>query len=265
MSLDGGIVQSERLEAAEWIAERLAPFAAWQVGSIVPRGFEAYVRVFHPTGEGEQRRTWRQLADRYGRVMHAHAEFEQLVPPDQRPYVGDPPVGFMPPELTATVADLVARHTRAADRCWFCLWDGWGWLQGPPAIAILAGSPEKQRQAPLSETQRRRQSRFRLDAGRVSLPGRDYLLLEGPLASLAHFGYSIEWPDGRRLFDHASPNLWWPDDRAWCVATEIDLDSTYIGGSQALAADLLNDPRVEATPVRAGDARGDTINPPYDH
>ena len=96
------------------------------------------------------------------------------------------------------------------------------------------------------------------------MPGRDYLLFEGPLASLAQFGYSIEWPDGRRFFDHASPNLWWPDDRAWCVATEIDLDSTYIGGSQALAADLLNDPRVEATPVRAEDARGDTINPPYD-
>ncbi len=28
--------------------------------------------------------------------------------------------------------------------------------------------------------------------------------------------------------DHA-PNLWWPDDRAWCVATEIDLAWTYVG------------------------------------
>jgi hypothetical protein len=31
-----------------------------------------------------------------------------------------------------------------------------------------------------------------------------------------------------------SPNQWWPQDRAWCVASEIDLDSTLVAGSQDL-------------------------------
>jgi hypothetical protein len=264
MSVDGRIVQSDHYEAAEWIAERLAPSDAWNVWSIIPTGFDAYVRVFHPTGEGKEGLTWRQLADRYGRVMHAHAEFERLVPPDERPYVGDPPVGFMWPELTATLAELVAPHTSAADQCWFCLWDGWGWVQGPPAIGILVSAPENERQALVAETQRRWQPQFRLDGGRVILPGRNYLLFEGPLASVPDFGYWTEWPDGRRSFDRESPNIWWPEDLAWCVATEIDLDSTYVGGSERLIADLLSDPRVEAMRVRADDDCGDTINPPFD-
>ena len=43
-----------------------------------------------------------------------------------------------------------------------------------------------------------------------------------------------------------TPNLWWPEDRAWCVATEIDLAWTYVGGSSELAATLLGDRRLEA-------------------
>jgi len=39
------------------------------------------------------------------------------------------------------------------------------------------------------------------------------------------------WEDG--------PNLWWPDDRAWCVASEIDLDETFVGGTRTLIDDIL--------------------------
>lgn len=58
-------------------------------------------------------------------------------------------------------------------------------------------------------------------------------------------------------------NLFWPGDRAWCVATEIDLDSTYVGGSVELIADLLADPRLEAFPAEVTDdvtAGSDEIN-----
>ena len=49
--------------------------------------------------------------------------------------------------------------------------------------------------------------------------------------------------------DGHSPNLWWPDDRAWCVATEIDLAWTYVGGSAALIDDVLASAALEAQPV----------------
>ena len=53
--------------------------------------------------------------------------------------------------------------------------------------------------------------------------------------------------------DGHSPNLWWPDDRAWCVATEIDLAWTYVGGPAALISDALANPGLEAQPASPDD------------
>jgi hypothetical protein len=64
-------------------------------------------------------------------------------------------------------------------------------------------------------------------------------------------------------FEPQSPSLFWPEDRAWCVATEIDLDSTYVGGSPQLIEALLNDPRFEAWPAQLEDpidSGGDDVN-----
>jgi hypothetical protein len=44
-------------------------------------------------------------------------------------------------------------------------------------------------------------------------------------------------------------NLWWPQDRAWCVATEIDLAWTYVGGQAGLIRQLLAQTRIEALPA----------------
>jgi hypothetical protein len=61
-----------------------------------------------------------------------------------------------------------------------------------------------------------------------------------------------------------SPNLWWPDDRAWCVATEIDLMSTYVGGSHRCVRAVLDRPELEAAAVESSDgiaADSDAVNP----
>jgi hypothetical protein len=71
---------------------------------------------------------------------------------------------------------------------------------------------------------------------RVRLPGRDYLIYAGPIGGAGDF------TDLQVHF----PNLWWPADRAWCVASEIDLPWTYVGGSSALVEHLTGDPRIEA-------------------
>jgi hypothetical protein len=47
------------------------------------------------------------------------------------------------------------------------------------------------------------------------------------------------------------PNLWWPNDRAWFVATEIDLVSTYVGGSADLVRAIVASPEIEAFEVAA--------------
>jgi hypothetical protein len=67
------------------------------------------------------------------------------------------------------------------------------------------------------------------------MPGRDYLLFTGSVDQ------GEGWQDG--------PNLWWPDDRSWCVASEIDLPHTYVGGSTKLIEQILAHPLLEALPA----------------
>jgi hypothetical protein len=55
-------------------------------------------------------------------------------------------------------------------------------------------------------------------------------------------------------FDPQSPNLFWPADHAWCVASEIDFDSTLIGGSTDLIQTILDTPALDAWPVKPEDS-----------
>jgi hypothetical protein len=51
-----------------------------------------------------------------------------------------------------------------------------------------------------------------------------------------------------------SPNLIWPTDRAWLLASEIDFDSTLIGGSDALVEAIMDSDGIEAARVGATDS-----------
>ena len=62
-----------------------------------------------------------------------------------------------------------------------------------------------------------------------------------------------------------TPQLWWPEDRAWVVATEIDFDSTIVAATTAGAEALLNTEGIEALLLPADgrlDEGGDQINVP---
>ena len=61
-----------------------------------------------------------------------------------------------------------------------------------------------------------------------------------------------------------SVNLWWPADRSWCVATDIDLMSTYVGGSADCISALLDATELEAARAAAQtpiDLASDQLNP----
>jgi hypothetical protein len=128
-----------------------------------------------------------------------------------------PTVGSLPPELMEPIAARLALHTSTAGQCWFAAWNGFG------------NPRDDVRLAPM----------FRL-------PHREYNLLTGPVAAATE---SVT--DGIRV---QSPSLWWPDDHAWCVATEIDLNTTYIACSKACRDDILSLPGVEALAIKAATA-----------
>jgi hypothetical protein len=95
------------------------------------------------------------------------------------------------------------------------------------------------------------------DATTAVLGGHAHRFVRGPVG-LAAANFAAEPAE-------QGPALWWPADRAWCVVTDIDLMSTYVGGSAAAVADVLATDGLEAWPAEPGDpvAPGsDPVNPP---
>jgi hypothetical protein len=219
------------IDQAAWWVEPLHPFGQ-DVGSVIPDVFMAYARVFHPVvGDDAVRRAWAEVAATNGRISHPEMQLHEIGRPvgtprppqyDLNDWINRAAWGTLPGEEFVALRDVLALHTATPDRCWCCVWDGYGQLHAGRHMA-----PQKV-----------------LNGPRVAVPGRAYYLLSGPLAEVPHLA--------KRLGDQ-SPNIWWPDDRAWCVATEIDFAWTYVGGSAAAIDAVLADDRIEALPAQLTD------------
>jgi hypothetical protein len=102
----------------------------------------------------------------------------------------------------------------------------------------------------------RRRPWRRSAAPTFSAPHRTYHLLGGPTDALGEGAYNSA--------HRQSPNLCWPEDRAWCLATEIDLNSTYLGCEDACAEDIVALREIEALvidPATGIDFASDLLNP----
>jgi hypothetical protein len=263
--------------AAGWLADEMKDFGGC-AGDLVPRRFPVYVRVLHRPDQGRPDRatppSWAELARRRGTVIHAAAQFELVAGWDAESIGvgGDPAreaqplLGTLDPLTLPRLVDRLRPHTQTEDSCWLALWDGYG--ESPAAWGAYP---------------------------RFALPGRSYWLFHAPLAEVDQT--SVEFhvagmeerstePGGLALTmlpardttidDQVvwvrqtraegfvqSPNLWWPADHAWFVASEIDYDSTIIAGSEAMAHDLLADPDIEClvvSPDTSLRANADVVN-----
>jgi hypothetical protein len=245
--------------AAAWIAPRLGgDFGA--VTRTVPDGFEAYVRICHPVAGADGRPlSWVDVAAVTGAQAHPLMQWHALVGArDTRNAAGtvwsgsDPQCGNLETEALVALCALLGEQTATAAECCFCLWDGYGWIDGPQTVVLASTAATGRREPPPRAAVF---SAEELSRPRVELPQRRYLLLAGPLPAAAQ----IVCPP----FGHQSPNIFWPADRAWCAATELDFDSTLVGGSAELIDAILGAPGLDAWPVRADDslaADADLIN-----
>jgi hypothetical protein len=222
---------SSDVRQSDWIAPRLAPWEGdYTATVVVPAGFGAYARVLHPAQvpeHGDRLVRWAQVAAWSGMPLRRDAQFHSIALPPAAP--GEPPPyhgqgprdGSLYGPDAEVLAGILRGWTVTPEDCWFCVWDGYGW------------------ESALSLGQAR-------EAPRVQLPHRGYLLYQGPVeAALALPGL-----DG--TFGQC-PNLWWPADRAWCVASEIHLPWTYVGGPRGLIDAILADDRIEALPAAPDD------------
>jgi hypothetical protein len=253
------VIPSEDLHVADWIRERLHGWAV-DVGSVIPEGFAAYARIFHPAWRAHMVEwRWSDVAAANGRIVHPEMQFHSIAaPPSGHAAAGaewyGPREGTLSPGQLQALIPLLAALTSTPERCWLCVWDGYGYFN-PGAIASLAftawpdGGPPPPPPPP--------PPRPKVPHGRVRLPARDYLLFTGPVTAA---GPSND-PDHFAMDD--GPNLWWPHDRAWCVASEIDFPYTYVAGSEPLIAEILANPGLEALPATIHDritADGDMVN-----
>lgn len=243
-----GPAWSDDVAAAGWIGPRLLPFDAHRVASVVPGGFEDYARVLHPAeepGTGDRLVRWSEVAAWSGQPLRPDSQFHSIALPPVRPSQPapwasqGPRQGSLYPPDALVLAGLARGWTSTPGRCWFCVWDGYGW---DTAVRLTpAGQPAEPVPDPLPAEVR--------SGPRVRLPNREYLLYTGPCEAVtgpAQLGDGLPGED-------QTANLWWPDDQSWCVASEIDLGWSYVGGPAGLIGQVLADSRIEALPVRPDD------------
>lgn len=94
---------------------------------------------------------------------------------------------------------------------------------------------------------------------RLELPGRTHVLFAGDVSMFTRPDWIADTPWRDRIAEahgfpvHSqTPSLIWPDDRSWIVVTEVDFDSTIVGGSRASIDRLVAAPSLEAFEIPAG-------------
>jgi hypothetical protein len=205
--------------AAAWVERALASTADardWTVATMVPSVFAAYARVLPPTynrddEHGEPRHRWSEIAAHRGVPLTAETQFDALVAGAD--HWGRPSDGGLDARETGVLAGILSSFTRMPEEAFFCLWEGFG----------------------LEET-----DAWRNRPMRVRIPHRAYHLLTGPVTAAPVLPTPLEW---------RCASKWWPADRAWLVATEIDGYLTYVGGSRAAIDAVLADPALDAVAV----------------
>ena len=212
------------------------------VGTFIPDGFDSYLRIFHPATLSRrspvqdgaradivvsENITWREIAHANNREVAdelrslrgdcrpaqiATSTDELGGPVDRLLWNGAPSRGRMPGELASQLIAILRRYTSTPARVECGVWEGYESDSALPDESELV-------ELPMLRCYRRY---------RLSLQGVN---------------------DAFTLTSHRSahpPNLWWPADRQWCVATEIDYRWTYVGASQECARAISQNRSIES-------------------
>ena len=205
-------------QAAWWLEQldRWGPHGV-PVSSLVPSSFPAVCQVLHPWhGLGSDRISWREAAEQLG--------FDSVAALDRSREMGriraaedaglHASLGALDMLTATALVEVLAAATTTPDEVLVAVWEGW------------ADVPVQ---------------RF---PGAVHLDtyNRGHFLLRGPLTGVLS-------PVAVSGFDQPAAGLWWPADRAWFIATEIDFEWTFVAGDHPLMQRLLADPRLEVAPT----------------
>ncbi len=259
--------------AGAWIRPKLGgEFGA--VTLQVPNGFAAYARIFHPASDSEWNPVrWTDVATACGTAAHREMQWHSIVglpePENNRdskwPWQ-EPSTGTMDLDDLDALCEILAAHAANPEHVFY----------GLCTIELWEESFSKK------ELERNRLLRLPF--------GRHYIVLEGPLSAvdqMANDGAANPGPSRatvrfvaqapskagepheiRSRSDELcesrdAPNLIWPADHTWLVASEVDFDSTLVGGSAELIQAIVDSPKLEAWKIEPSDslaADADKVN-----
>jgi hypothetical protein len=163
-------------------------------------------------------------------------------------------------ETLDALCPILGAHTAVSDQCYFglCTIERWEDAFAPEELEPLLELPR----------------------------GRDHIVLAGPLSAIDQIIWDHSKPGpGTAVFSFRSgegppaeppeidrkareaPHLIWPADRSWFFVSEVDFDSTLVGGSAALIEAIVASPELEAwavEPTTSFACDADKINAPPD-
>lgn len=215
MMIFGDLVEvAETTASTTWI-DQSCRGEWWTVGALVPNQYERVLRVSAPVpSPGDWWSAYREVFD--------------------------------------VIASVGERHTSSPERAWFAIWEGHGFDNISSRVAWRdAPADEEERRVRDGERERlgaedrRRNAAIRAELDRIprfDRPGRTYYLVTGPVRTVTE----LRHPDDR---DWRNPDLFWPDDRRWFVAADVDFWSLYVGGSGRFVDELAGSLPTLSTPV----------------
>lgn len=254
-------MQVDGAAAGAWIGSLLEGWGG-KVKAQIPQMYDAYVRIFHPASDEKGNPVrWEEVAGVLGSTAHREMQWHAIVGSyDSSNFEGskwsggDPNISELDEEALEALCAILGRHTGSSE------------LSYVGISTIHAGVEETFPEATL----------FRL-------PHRDFVVLAGPLSAVDRIAVSDSYaigftfraavpagedppprPEPSAYVWKVSPNLIWPESRAWFVATEYDFDSTLVGGSRELIKAILDSPELEAwevDPEVSLEDDADKINP----
>jgi hypothetical protein len=209
----------EDVSVANWILDRLEPWdsSGVRVASFLPRGFGAYARIPN-----------------------------RWAPEDEA--LGE---GSLPPEHLASLVAALAEGSVSTVTLLY--WTGWGdWFGSSEALLTRVDREPTGLDKGHRLRRRRRQAvadhRALGEVPQIRAHSRAYFAFRAKLSAVSLFEIA-----GR----YQSPSLWWGDDRAWCVATEVDSRYTFVGASHACVGRI----KASATLEAADASLDDPISP----
>ena len=113
----------------------------------MPRGYDAYARLFHPAlTHGDRHVRWSTVADWSGKTYHNLMSFEGISVPKlgygsaKQPWAYEPVEDMIEPEDIVELSGFLSDYTSTPDQYYFAVWDGYGsFSAGASALMTTSG------------------------------------------------------------------------------------------------------------------------------